>query len=142
MIHTLEGKLDIFFPFEVNFGGVTFPSVGHAFESARSLEESWVRTCINPNSTKEILYRRHEELEIVPNWNQIKLKLMFDLITQKYSDKKLKAELLDTKGQNIEAGGEDASEFWGKNWAVEPNTGENWLGRIIMEVRSNLRKSN
>ena len=70
------------------------------------------------------------------DWDEIKVGVMRDLIRIKFQDEQLVAELLCTGHKELIEGNTWNDIFWG----VCNGKGENWLGRILMEVREDLRK--
>lgn len=60
---------------------------------------------------------------------------MRDLLIQKFEDEQLKIDLLDTGDVELIEGNTWDDTFWG----VCNGVGTNWLGRLLMEIRSNLR---
>ena len=67
----------------------------------------------------------------------VKVKLMFDLVTEKFKQNpELKQKLLETGNQELIEGNTWNDTFWG----VCNGQGQNWLGKILMLVRSEINK--
>jgi predicted NAD-dependent protein-ADP-ribosyltransferase YbiA (DUF1768 family) len=71
------------------------------------------------------------------NFFDVKVKLMFVLVTEKFKQNpELKQKLLETGNQELIEGNTWNDTFWG----VCNGQGQNWLGKILMLVRSELNK--
>lgn len=125
---------------EVGYRGVKYPSVEHAFQAAKTLilaERELIRACRTPHAAKRlggpkakggIVTLRHD-------WDKIKLDIMLYLLRQKFSKPELKAKLLATGDQELVEGNKWHDTFWG----VCNGIGSNHLGRLLMQVRSELQ---
>jgi len=70
------------------------------------------------------------------DWEEVKVSVMRDLIRQKFKPgSELSDRLLDTGDWLLEEGNTWGDTFWG----VCDGVGENWLGRLLMERRGELR---
>lgn len=76
-----------------------------------------------------------------PDWEEVKIGIMEEIVRAKFTQNPHLAEkLLATGGQQIAEG-----NTWGDTcWGVDSRTGEgeNHLGQILMQVRSELNLSN
>ena len=70
-----------------------------------------------------------------PGWDTLRLDVMRGIVRQKFRDPVLAARLLATGAAHLEEGNTHGDRFWG----TVNGQGENWLGRILMEVRSELQ---
>jgi hypothetical protein len=76
------------------------------------------------------------KVAIVENWMEIRVKVMFEILWNKFSHPILRDELLATGNVYLEEG-----NWWGDRfWGVYNDEGENWLGVILMIIRDKLRK--
>ena len=72
-----------------------------------------------------------------PEYFTVKVKLMFELVLEKFKQNpELKQKLLETGNQELIEGNTWNDTFWG----VCNGQGQNWLGKILMLVRSELNK--
>lgn len=98
----------------------------------------WTQFCMlmPPNIVK----KKSREVELRPDWNEIKLKIMYDVLVLKFTSEPFREKLLATGDQNIVEGNYWNDKFWGVDLKETPNEGENWLGRLIMDIRNKLQK--
>ena len=90
------------------------------------------KTCYSMNELiRESLARR---VHILPHWDQNKLDIMRELLKQKFThDSEFGMRLIATGDAKLV---ENTSHpFWGIG---KYNQGENWLGRLLMEIRDDL----
>lgn len=125
--------LSNFFLHPVTLDGVVYLSNEHAYQAAKTLnitEREFVKTRATPGLAK----KAGRKVTLRPDWEQIKLTVMEDLVRQKFQDATLKKQLLDTGTSELVEGNWWNDRFWG----VCNGQGENHLGRILMEVREEL----
>lgn len=71
------------------------------------------------------------------DWHQISLKLMKHLLREKFKDGALRAKLISTGNEYLQEGNTWGDVFWGVD--LRTGKGENHLGRLLMEVREEIR---
>jgi hypothetical protein len=127
--------LSNFYPAKVEYDGLEYASTEHAYQAAKTEDPAHrrrIREAQKPGEAK----RLGKQGKMRTDWEQIKIGVMKDLVRQKFSkDKKLKEKLLDTGDAYIEETNTWNDTFWG----VCRGKGQNWLGKIIMEVRDELK---
>lgn len=128
--------LSNFAPVEVELEGVTYPSVEHAYMSAKSDSKEWKEFCANTANTAGTVKKASRNITLVENWDSIKLDVMKALLQQKFSKNPYKNLLRQTGDVHIQEGNSWNDKFWGV--CLKTNTGENHLGKIIMDIRSSL----
>jgi predicted NAD-dependent protein-ADP-ribosyltransferase YbiA (DUF1768 family) len=97
--------------------------------------------CISePNP--HIVKKCSKNIIIKPNWNDIKISVMKQILEIKFSNKELREKLLETGNQYIQEGNWWNDVFWGVDLKSDPPIGHNHLGKIIMEIRHNILYSN
>ena len=126
------GFLSNFAPCEVLLDdGVTYPSVEHAYQAAKTLDLgkrlNFVLTGITPSMAKQM----GKKLKLRPDWEEVKVGIMRDLLMQKFNPSILRRKLLSTFQAELIEGNWWNDTFWG----VCNGVGENWLGKLLMEVR-------
>lgn len=126
--------LSNFYPSEVEFDGIVYPTVEHAYQAAKTLNPE-ERTCIRDQPTPAEARRAGRRVAMRENWDSIKLWIMAFLVQQKFSrHEMLRKRLLSTGDRYLEEGNRHGDTFWG---AVR-GRGHNWLGKILMNVRGEL----
>lgn len=127
--------LSNFYPSPVTYQGDLYPTVEHAFQAAKThnpQERDKVRLAPTPTGAK----RAGRRVDLRPDWEQVKLQVMASLLTQKFCDPTLADLLALTGDQELVEGNTWGDRFWG----VCKGTGHNHLGRLLMEVRAELRR--
>jgi ribA/ribD-fused uncharacterized protein len=123
--------LSNFHPCEIRFAGIGYHSVEAAYQASKTLDldirRTWFADCRNPGQAKKM----GQKLKIRPDWDQIKLKIMLRLLRKKFAIPELRDQLLSTKNAEL-----IESNWWGDRfWGVCRGTGENNLGKLLMQVR-------
>jgi len=126
--------LSNFWPCEVTLDGVTYPSVEHAYQAAKT-EDLTVRTLIRNAHTAGAAKRLGKRVEIRPDWLEMRIQIMRDLVHQKFQHPELREKLLATGEEELIEGNWWGDTFWGNCKGV----GENRLGWILMSERTNIR---
>jgi len=122
--------LSNFWPCCVFLDGLAYPSVEHAYVAAKTLDISKrheIRGVPTPGQVK----RLGRKLKLRHDWEDVKLGVMQDLVTQKFTDPALRALLEATRPHELVEGNTWGDTFWG----VCNGVGQNHLGRILMDVR-------
>lgn len=138
MIIEFQGKyrfLSNFYYCLVTYNGFTHKSSEHAYQAAKTTNESDFNLVANLNSPAETK-RLTRRMKIRPDWDSVKLQIMREILICKFTqNEELKKKLLDTGDQELQEG-----NYWGDvYWGVCRGVGENHLGKLLMEIRSSLR---
>ena len=120
----------------IEYDGVTYKSVEHAYLSAKSDDKEWKQVCSEDYPAGE-LKKISKGIEIVPNWDDMKIGVMKMLLVKKYSQEPFTTKLLNTENMIIEEGNYWGDTFWGVD--LKSGYGENTLGKIIMNIREILK---
>ncbi len=135
MIDRFEGKfrwLSNFYPCDVPYEGLIYPSSEHAFVAAKTLDQS-LRLKIQEIETPGWAKKFGRNLELRTNWDSIRIEEMRKIVTAKFTyNLWLRDKLLDTAPHELVEGNYWNDRFWGKDLA---GYGENNLGKILMEIR-------
>lgn len=130
------GWLSNFHYCDVVFDGEVYPSSENAYMAAKTLDLD-IRKKFQ--SLKPVDAKKFGHFIVLrPNWEEIKLDVMFLVIFDKFSrNPDIRQKLLDTGEKYLE------ETNWWKDlcWGVDFKTGEgeNNLGKILMRVRNILR---
>jgi ribA/ribD-fused uncharacterized protein len=120
------------------YEGLNYPTVEHAYQAAKSTSPE-VREQFSKLSTPSQAKRRGKLVDLRPDWEQVKRDVMRDLLYLKFkSHILLQQKLLETGDALLEEGNTWHDVYWG----ISPpgsGKGENWLGKLLMQVREQLR---
>lgn len=127
--------LSNFYYTPVTLDGVLYPSVEHAYQAAKTLDldaREKIRCLVAPAAAKS----DGRKLLLREGWDEMKLNIMLDLLRQKFTHPGLRAKLVATGTRQLIEG-----NFWGDTfWGVDSRVGgENHLGRLLMQVRGEIR---
>lgn len=126
--------LSNFFESPFQWKAVLAPTLEHHFQAAKSenpTQIAWVYSAKTPYLAK----RRGRQISLRSDWDDMKFGLMLDLVRQKFRDPVLRDLLLATADANLIEGNTWKDTYWG----VCNGVGENNLGKILMQVRSELK---
>jgi ribA/ribD-fused uncharacterized protein len=129
--------LSNFWPANITYKNMTFRSVEHAYQAAKTLnldERRRIQSCRSPGQAK----RLGKTVTIREDWNNIKLRVMAGLLWQKFHIPELREMLLATGDQRIEEGNNWGDRYWGIS-PVGSGNGRNCLGEIIMAIREDIK---
>ena len=133
--------LSNFAPAQVKLDGVDYPTVEHAYQAAKTLEPEG-RERIRAASTPDLARKMGRKLALRPDWPEVKVEVMRDLVRQKFEGRPdLQKLLLATGDAELVEGNTWHDNFWGQCRCSRcaGATGLNWLGRVLMEERMRLR---
>jgi N-glycosidase YbiA len=121
---------------KVWYEGLEYPSVEHAYQAAKSLnqgERATIASLRKPGDAK----RAGNGIKLRPDWEQVKVDIMTYLVKEKFkTNSSLRKQLLATGDQYLEETNTWNDTFWG----VCNGKGQNWLGKILMSVRKELQQ--
>lgn len=118
----------------VTLDGIQYPTVEHAYQAAKSLDPK-EREIVKGASTPGAAKQAGKKVTIRPDWDQVKISVMEDLLRQKFAEPTLKAKLIATGNVDLIEGNNWGDTFWG----VSKGKGENNLGKLLMKIRSELQ---
>lgn len=126
--------LSNFWAAEIISEGTRYASVEHAYQAAKCLhrsEKEMVRAAATPGQAKRLA----RTVTIRFDWESIRVEIMRGLVRVKFrTHAELAARLIATGETRLVEGNTWGDKFWGEC----RGEGENWLGRILMEVRAEL----
>lgn len=150
MIDTFKDEhafLSNFFPCDINMDlapyhdkdltEIVYPTAEHAFVAMKTLDleqRIHIATIATPGQAK----RYGRQLDLRPDWNAIRIAVMHYILQQKFYENRYLAHLLlDTRAHILVEGNTWGDQFWGmERNGIGRWIGENWLGRLLMLVRS------
>lgn len=127
--------LSNFWPVNVLFENIIYPSTEHAYQAAKTLDKG-KRYEISKLEKAGDAKRLGKAIPMRPEWDHIRVPVMKELLIEKFKRPDL-AELLLATGDMklVEYNG------WGDRfWGVCRGEGTNMLGQLLMEVREELRQ--
>lgn len=130
--------LSNFAPCVIILEGRKYKSVEHAYMSAKSDMESWKVFCQFTEKPGEVK-KASKTVELRSHWEDIKIHVMKECINQKFNQEPYKSALLLTKDETLQEGNNWGDKFWGVD--LKTGEGNNYLGKIIMSKRAELRLS-
>lgn len=121
--------------------GDEWPTAEHMFQAAKTLSPEWrerIRRAPSPREAK----RLGGEAPLRPDWEDIKINQMRAILQMKFALPVFRAILIETGEALLVEGNSWCDNFWGdctcKKCVNIP--GENWLGRLLMELRGQLQR--
>lgn len=124
------------FPTDIRFEGLTYPSSETAFQAAKCLDMKDRKAFIHLNGYQA--KKKGRKVNLRPDWESVKIDIMHQILKQKFSNPSLKQKLLDTENAELIEGNTWGDTFWGVD--ISTGKGENHLGKLLMQVRDELRK--
>lgn len=143
MISEFKGEnrfLSNFFAVPIMYEGLEYPSVEHAFQAAKTLNQE-ERVNFTTNKNPVMAKRMGRKVKLRADWEKVKVGIMRELVMLKFSQEPLKGMLLATGNERLEEGNKWNDRFWG---VCPPRSGrgENMLGKLLMEARDKLKGEN
>ena len=140
VIGPFEGEyrfLSNFYEAEFRWAGYKWPTSEHAYQAskAKTMDGFYeVVKCKTPGQAK----RAGRKVQIVDDWDDMKLHIMFEVCFAKFSQNTdLLHKLLQTKDKEIVELNPWNDTFWGRD--IDTGQGLNALGRILMSIRRTFR---
>jgi ribA/ribD-fused uncharacterized protein len=137
-----EGKygfLSNFANYPIKIRDKIWPTTEHYFQGqkyAGTLDEEQVRNAETPAKAKELGKDRSKTLR--PDWEKVKIDIMREALLAKFNQhKEIKDKLVATGDATLIEHTEN-DKFWGDGG---DGLGQNLLGKLLMEIREQLKKS-
>lgn len=131
------GFLSNFYPCVVQDDrGTYYPSTEHAYQAMKFLGKD--RRKIFEDGSPGSAKSNGKGSGMRDDWEAVKLEVMLNLLRQKFkAGSNLAQRLLDTGDRELIEG-----NYWGDTfWGVCKGVGQNNLGKLLMQVRKELRES-
>ena len=134
-VHFFHGPyrfLSNFYLSTIHWERRSYPTAEHLFQARKTTNEvdhEWVREAPSVSGAKH----RGRRVTCRPGWNDIRIDVMREVLEAKFSQHpNLAKKLLETGDQELIEG-----NFWGDTfWGVYLGSGQNNLGKLLMELRS------
>lgn len=127
--------LSNFYEAPVTYDGVAYQNNEAAFQAQKCADYEARKQFSHLNASEA--KKQGRTVSLRPDWEQVKMGLMRDIVLAKFSQHQdLTEKLLATGAAYLEEG-----NTWGDRiWGTVNGQGANHLGRILMEVREELRQ--
>lgn len=120
----------------VVFNGKTFRSVEHAYMAAKAPDDlEWQKYCLTTVSPYDVK-KKSRSVQLRPDWEAVKLDVMWQLLWQKFHVPAFAAYLKSTGDEELIEGNTWKDTFWGYDTNLK--RGKNMLGFYLMEIRKTL----
>lgn len=134
MINSFRGEhyfLSNFSPSEICIQNIKYPTVEHAYQAMKAINNEDRKLISNANTPKEAK-RLGNTVVCREDWERVRLVVMRGLVFMKFIiNTNLRKQLIDTGDEELIEGNWWKDTFWG----VCNGVGENNLGKILMEIR-------
>ena len=143
MINQFEGNyafLSNYYPSPFIHDGIEYPTVEHFFQAAKTLDIQ-KRKAIAAAATPGQAKRMGRSVELRPDWESVKNYIMSLGLALKFQNPDLAAKLIDTWPKYLVEGTTWHDRYWGVCTCDRcKGNGQNWLGRLLMDKREDLRQ--
>jgi ribA/ribD-fused uncharacterized protein len=122
--------LNNFYPSTIFLSGKSYSTVEHAYQAHKAStpsEHEIIRNAADPMEAKKL----GRGVILLPEWEDKKVDLMNTLVRRKFENPLLRELLKATGDAELIHDNRFNDRFWG----VCRGSGENWLGRILEDVR-------
>ena len=143
MINNFDGEFAFLSNFAVSpiiYENKTWPTVEHIFQAMKTLDNT-EREIIRLSATPGKAKRLGKKVTLRPEWESVKKSVMLTCVKLKFSqNSELKEKLLSTNDSLLIEGNNWHDNTWGNCSCekCEHIAGQNLLGKILMQVRSEL----
>lgn len=132
--------LSNFFPQPIKLWGKRWPTSEHAYQAAKTLdagEREKIRLAGTPGKSK----RMGRHIALRPDWESVKVGIMREVLRAKFAVPDMRDRLLATGSARLVEGNTWNDRIWGMVQGRDGSwQGQNLLGKLLMEIRTELRK--
>ena len=126
----------------VRWGTVTYPTNEHYYQAQKANCEEvhdWIAWAPHARLAmvmgRQIEHNKYlNEKYMVPDWKHKKIDVMLEGLRHKFQNTELKKLLLSTGDTVLHEG--NPEDFY---WGLGDGTGKSWLGKLLMQVREEVR---
>jgi hypothetical protein len=114
-------------------GDINYLTNEHFYQANKTINKDEFQYILD-SDTPAIAKRRGKEINIDPNWDNIKNRVMYIGVYNKFiQNNKLRFMLINTENAELIEGNYWNDRYWGI--CLKTNEGENHLGKILMSIR-------
>lgn len=121
----------------IKMEGRYWNTVEHYYQAQKFIDgniQDDIWSAKSPDKAKRIAHNFKEHINV--DWNKIKDEVMFKAVLKKFETHEDLCRLLIATGDNELVENSDSDFYWGCGWN---GTGQNKLGKILMEVKERLQ---
>jgi len=134
--HGKHKYLSNFTAVPVTLDGETYTSVEHAYQAAKTLDLTQ-RADIKKQKLAKDVKRFGKTVDKRKDWDDVKVEIMHNLLREKFSQDLFNDALLSTRNAELVE-----ANYWNDTfWGVYNGKGQNVLGRLLMDVREEVRSA-
>lgn|SRR5574344_5427 len=128
--------LSNFYNHNVTFNNMTFKNNVSAYIAQMFSGDVQKKLFVNllPMQAIRVYERSKDSNDIRKDWEDVREEVMYNICKEKFADKKLRQQLIDTKDEELINESTWENQFWGTN----DGKGENRLGILLMKLRKEL----
>lgn len=126
--------LSNFYPSVIYVGGLRYETVEHAYQAAKTTTEEH-RELIRNAKTAGQAKKLGRTIPVRNDWNEAKVDVMRKLVQKKFENPFLRPLLKATGDAPLVEVNYWHDSFWG----TYKGEGENWLGKLLMETRAEIK---
>ena len=145
-INSFSGEFEFlsnFYPSPIIVAGESFPTVEHCFQAFKA-EHKEDFICIQTAAAPGLAKRIGRSVEMRPDWEKIKIDVMRSALEKKFEIPELREKLLATGNEPLVEGNWWHDNTYGdcKCDKCKNILGHNILGKLLMDIRENIRFEN
>lgn len=137
--------LSNFYEIPVTYDGITYKNNEAAFQAQKTYSAYQISKGEKPYSDERLLFKElnaseakklGRKISLRPDWEKVKIPIMRGIVYAKFTQNpELGEKLINTDDEYLEEG-----NTWGDRiWGTVNGSGANNLGRILMEIREQLK---
>lgn len=125
--------LSNFYASTVAYEGTLYPTLEHAYQASKSLDKK-TRDLIKRSPDPNFAKKMGQGVVVRDDWSDVKINIMRQLVREKFQNPFIRWKLKETGDKRLINENRWNDRFWG----VVAGDGENWLGKILEEVREEI----
>ena len=137
MIGSFKGEyffLSNFYDVVIDYEGITYPSTEHAYQAAKSPFQA-IKFYASKINTPGKVKRFGRGIDLRPDWEEVKIREMRNILEIKFAIPELREKLLATGTEVLFEGNNWGDVFWGQ---CPLGSGRNELGILLMSIRNDI----
>jgi ribA/ribD-fused uncharacterized protein len=129
--------LSNFYAWDLTYRGIYYPTAEHAFQAAKSDQVS-NKLMISHAETPGKAKRLGRQITIRDDWEDVKLRVMLEILIEKFAPTDRMDQLKATAPHNLVEGNYWHDQFWGNCFCPDHQNdkGSNKLGLILKYIRN------